>query len=161
MVNVELYSEKNLLNALDYYDLPFHEDIAFVFKNREQLLEKLKKYKIKGEYIETVLYSMDFERYKKEDISDYHFSYVMTVKDECLFLMDDIVQAEENDTEAPTRLVPFAQLEYGNYLCFYFKDFDKRPEIVLFDNEESEPDNAYITSIASDLDELVIMAQKG
>ena len=161
MVKLELYSEKNLLNALSYYDLPFHEDIAFAFKNREQLSKKLGNYEIQRECIETILYSLDFKKYREYDISAYHFSYVMTIKDECLFLMDDIVQAEEDDTEALIRLVPFAKLEYGNYLCFYFKDFDKRPEIVLWDNEESEPYNAYITSIASDLDKLVIMAQKG
>ena len=156
---MELYSFVNLESALNHYDLPLHDDFIFTFKNRSYLSKILKNKVINGQYAEVILYSLDFEKHRKEKVSDYHFSYVMTKNEDCMYLSEDIKIAEDSNTDERIRLLPFVEMEYGDYLCFYFKDFSLRPEIVFWYKEESEPDNAHITYIARDLDELISIAK--
>lgn len=154
------YSKKDLLETLEHYQIPLHQDIERVFSKREYYSNKLSGYFISeaNSTIETLLYSLDFEKYRDDDVSDFEVSYVMTVNEESMYLQDDAEKAERLDEDTVMRLFPFAELEYRDYLCFYFKDFDLRPEIVLWEKQESEPYKAQIKFVAKNLEELISMA---
>lgn len=158
---MSLFSKSDLEGILEHYDLPSHDDLIYVFSKRDEVSRILMKSNFLGERYKLfkMLYSLDFKKYRDEEISDYDFSWIMTANEEQLYLVGDSELAIEEDSDTILRLVPFAELEYGDYLCFYFSDFNLRPEIALWNKEESEPYNANIVGIAKDLDELLTMAQ--
>lgn len=155
------YSKKDLLETLEHYQIPLHQDIERVFSEREYYSNKICGYFISeaNSVIETLLYSLDFEKHRDDDVSDFEVSYVMTVNEESMYFQDDAEKAEQLNEDTVMRLIPFAELEYGDYLCFFFEDFTLKPNIVLWDKEESEPYNAKITLIARSIDELIRMTE--
>ena len=160
---MSLFSKSDLEGILEHYDLPSHDDLIYVFSKRDEVSRILMKSNFLGERYKLfkMLYSLDFEKYRDEEISDYDFSWIMTANEEQLYLADDSKIASEKDSDTILRFVPFAELEYGDYLCFYFEDYNSRPKIVIWEKEESEPYNAHITNVAKDLDELIKFAKEG
>lgn len=158
---MSLYNKRELEENLNHYGIPIHEDIFYVFENREHVQEIMKDVDIiwVNHKIDTVLYAIDLDEYRDEDFAEYDVGVVMTPMDECLYLKEDIHLANATNMEPVLRIVPFARMDYGDYLCFYYKDFNLRPEIVFFDKEESAPENAHIIFVAKNLDEFMKMAQ--
>lgn len=154
---MKFYSEKDLMRLIDYYEIPYHDDLKRVFSNREFFQNVLSNSALgeNSDLIETVLFSINIKSEEQQIYANYDLGVVITKKSDRLYLKNDVDEADENMTDPPLRIIPFAEFYNNDLLCFFYENLESRPKIIIWKEDESDIDDAKYEFISDNLDRLI------
>jgi hypothetical protein len=150
------FSHREFLETAEYNKFPAHDDISGFLnnfagkepRNDKRCFETTDNTKVIEHYACLV---DNLDDLQDDDIANFDIGYILAMIGHRLQFQEDYI----GDDVVHLRLVPFAYLFAGDFLCFYFETETSRPKIVVWHHEESDEFSPVFEIVADHIDEFL------